>query len=90
VTIEDYQPADGDVFQCAEHGHTYYDGDQGIGDPYQDGDHDGEFHEHEDWRTLVDWEPWEREAYERGFAEGSRARAAEPELRAKREQDGSR
>jgi hypothetical protein len=75
MTIEDYEPANGDVFQCAEHGHTYYDGDQGIGDPYEDGRHDGQHHEHDD--GVADWDPRERAAYERGFAEGSQARVTD-------------
>jgi hypothetical protein len=57
-----------DQYQCPEHGHAYYDGDRGVGDPYLDGKHDGRYHNHDD--GVADWEPWEREAYEKGFANG--------------------
>jgi hypothetical protein len=56
-----------DQFQC-EHGHRYYDGDQGVGSPYDDGWHDRRYHIHDD--GVADYDPWgEREAYEQGFAD---------------------
>jgi hypothetical protein len=55
-------------FVC-EHGHAYYDGDQGLGDPGEDGYHDAvDNHGHAD---VTSWEEWERHAYEAGWAGGS-------------------
>jgi hypothetical protein len=62
-----------DQHRCAKHSHNYYDGDQGVGNPYLDGHHDGRYHEHDD--GVVDWEDWERDAYEQGFADGQSDRA---------------
>jgi hypothetical protein len=61
-----------DQFRCTEHGHAYYDGDQGAGDPHEDGYHNGRYHDPNwtaDW--AADWEPWERAEYYRGYAKGA-------------------
>jgi hypothetical protein len=52
-----------DQYVC-EHGHRYYDGDQGVGSPYDDGYHDRLDHVHAD---IEAWEPAERDAYEAGW-----------------------
>jgi hypothetical protein len=53
-----------DQFRC-EHGHAYYDGDQGVGSPYDDGLHDGLLHSYD--FGVESWDDWERDQYDRGF-----------------------
>jgi hypothetical protein len=56
-----------DQYRC-RHGHQYYDGDQGVGSPYDDGWHDAQArHERMDVTSL---QPWERNSYEQGYADG--------------------
>jgi hypothetical protein len=64
-----------DQYRC-EHGHAYYDGDQGVGSPRDDGFHDAQA-QHVKPHELNDgpgdptycWEPWERNAYRSGYSE---------------------
>jgi hypothetical protein len=63
-----------DQYRC-EHGHAYYDGDQGVGSPYDDGWHDAVAGHGKDAAVLSGWEPWEREAYESGYSGGLMDRA---------------
>jgi len=58
-----------DRFRC-EHGHAYYDGDQGVGSPFEDDHHDAKAgHGRMD---VTSWDAWERDAYESGFWKGER------------------
>lgn len=54
-------------YQC-EHGHRYYDGDQGVGSPYDDGLHDSLLHSYD--FGVESWDAWERDQYDRGFQAG--------------------
>jgi hypothetical protein len=56
-------------YRC-EHGHAYYDGDQAVGSPYEDGWHDAVAGHGKDAAALSGWEPWERQAYESGYSGG--------------------
>jgi len=56
-----------DQFTC-EHGHRYYDGDQGVGSPYDDGWHDAQARHGR--MDVTSWDPWERDAYEGGYRDG--------------------
>ena len=57
-----------DQYQC-KHGHRYYDGDQGVGSPYDDGHHDATAQHGYD-RGTDDYDPWERDAYAEGYRAG--------------------
>ena len=56
-----------DQYECT-HGHAYYDGDRGVGSPFEDGWHDAKGHHGR--MDVTSWDPWERHAYEGGFRAG--------------------